>query len=71
MERYGEGQNILRYDAELEHALEIISNAGYSWNYSMDPDYDIIIKNSLNEIISCIYEYELVSVYEYLQKKII
>ena len=69
MERYGEDQNVLRYDAELEQALDIIENSGYTWNYSMNPDYDIIIKNSSNEIISCIQDYELVHIYEYLQKK--
>lgn len=69
MDRDEEDQNILRYEAELDHALKIIEDIGYSWNYSMDPDRDIIIKNRLNEIISCVHEYEIVGVYERLRKK--
>lgn len=69
MERDEEDQNVLRFDAELDHVLSIIDDSEYSWNYSMAPDYDIIIKNNSNEIVSCVHDYELVNVYESLQKK--
>lgn len=69
MERDEEDQNVLRFEAELNHALDIIKDSEYSWNYSMAPDYDIIIKNNSDEIISCVHDYELVSVYESLRKK--
>ena len=64
-----EDPNILRFDAELEDALEIIESAGYAWIYSQSPDSDIIIKDKLNHIVTCMHDYELVSRYESSQRK--
>lgn len=64
-----EDSNIIRFDAELHDALEIIESAGYAWAHSQSPDSDIIIKDKLNHIVACLHDYELVSRYESLQRK--
>lgn len=65
-----EDQNIARFDAELEHAWEIIESAGYSLSFSEAPNDDILtIRNKSNEIIACMHDYELINKYESLQRK--
>lgn len=69
-ERSSEDQNIIRFDTELEEALNIIKNAGYSYSFSEDPDNDTItFKNKANNIVACMHDYELVNIYESLQRK--
>lgn len=70
MERHDyEDQTILRFDAELEDALNIITSDGYLWSYSKNPECDIIIKNSSGKIVDHMQDYELVNKYESIQRK--
>ena len=64
-----EDQTLLRFDAELDDALEILESAGYAWAYSQSSDSDIIIKDKSNRIVACMRDYELVSRYESFQRK--
>lgn len=69
MERnHYEDQTILRFDAEFDDARDIIESAGYLTLLS-DNSNDIIIKNTNNEIIACMHDYELVNKYESLQRR--
>lgn len=64
-----EDQNLVRFDAELNDACDIIEKAGYSLSFSDDPNKDIIIiKDANNQIVLCTYDYELVNKYESLQR---
>ena len=64
-----EDQNLIRFDAELNDAWDIIEKAGYSLSLSDDSNKDvIIIKDENGQIILCIYDYELVNKYESLQR---
>lgn len=66
-----EDQKLVRFDAEFDAAVNILINDGYSVSpaFSDEGDSDIIIKNSSNEIVACMPDYELVNKYESLQKK--
>ena len=52
-----EDQTLLRFDAELDDALEILESAGYAWAYSQSSDSDIIIKDKSNRIVACMRDY--------------
>ena len=64
-----EDQNLVRFDAELDNAFDIIEKAGYSLSFSDDVNKDvIIIKDQNNQIVLYIHDYELVNKYESLQR---
>lgn len=64
-----EDQTLVRFDAELDDACDIIEKAGYSLSFSDDSNKDIIIiKDADNQIVLCTYDYELVNKYESLQR---
>lgn len=65
-----EDENVVRFDDELEDAIRIIENAGYTLSFSDDSNEDIVvIKNKANEIVAYMHDYELVNKYESLQRK--
>ncbi|MFT4107704.1 MAG: helix-turn-helix domain-containing protein [Lacrimispora sp.] len=65
-----EDENVVRFDDELEEAMNILEKAGYFLSFSDAPNDDvIIIKNKSNEIIACMHDYELVNKYESLARK--
>ena len=67
---YEEDPNIVRFDQELENAVRIIENAGYSLSFSDPPNEDaLVVKNKANSIIACMHDFELVNMYEYIQRK--
>lgn len=62
-----EDQNILRFDAELESACEVIQKAGYSLSF-LDPPNDSILTvlDKQHNIVTYMHDYELVNKYEAL-----
>lgn len=65
-----EDSNIERFEKELDAAITILKNEGYTVVYSDNPkDDSIIIKDEKNNIVSCLHDYELVVKYESLCRK--
>lgn len=70
MERNNEDQNIIRFDAELEEAWNIIEKAGYSLSFLSPPNDTVMtITDKNGNIVVCMHDYELVNKYESLRKK--
>lgn len=63
-----EDQTLLKFDAELDEAQQILEAEGFTVSVSDDSSRDIIIKNK-NTLITCMHDYELVNKYESLLRK--
>jgi len=64
-----EDQNVSMFDAKLDEACNLLRDSGYLVSFSDDNQTNIIIKNTTNEILACIQDYELVNNYESLYRK--
>lgn len=64
-----EDETILFFDALFDEARNLLEKAGYSCSLEGDSSNILIIKDSSNNIIASLYDYELVIIYEALRKK--